>query len=133
MPYLLMCKCYDYDDQFYTEQDGGYPELVFEDEQYLEALSELEARHEHEWPSCTPLDSYYQDHTLSDLSSSGLDDEALAQSISVVLNETLSPRDLLEQDFQTKKLTDEQQRLIGLMLDLAGYSYLEFVHHYRGD
>ena len=132
MPYLLMCKCYDYDDQFYTEQDGGYPELVFEDEQYLEALSELEARHEHEWPSCTPLDSYYQDQTLSDLSSSGLDDEALAKSISAVLNETLSPRDLLEYDFQTKKLTDEQQRLIGLMLDLVGYSYLEFVHHYRG-
>lgn len=133
MPYLLMVKNYDYDDQLYYEQEGGFPELVFADTQYDAALAELEARHEQEWPSCTPLDCYYQDHTLADLSSSGLEDEALARGISALLNESLSPRELLEYDFGTQKLTVEQRLSIGLMLDLVGHSYLEFVHHYRGN
>lgn len=133
MPYLLMVRCYDYDDQFYYEQEGGFPELVFKDDQYLEALAELEARREDEWPTCTPLDLYYQNRTLSDLSSSGLDEETLARGIGTLLNESLRPQDLLEYDFQTKKLTDEQRRAVGIMLDLAGHSYLEFVHHYQGD
>lgn len=132
MPYLLMVKSYDYNDEFYTEQDGGYPELVFEDNQYYQALEELETRHEAEWPSCTPLDSYYQDQTLSDLSSSGLEDEALAKSISTLLGESLTPRDILECDFQKKHLSDEQKQLVGLMLDLVGHSYRTLVHHYRG-
>ena len=133
MPYLLMATSYDYDDEHYYEQEGGYPELVFGDDQYQEALEELEARREAEWASCTPLDCYYQDYALSDLSSSGLDDAALARSISVILKESLSPQDILERDFQTRKLTDEQKRVISQILDRVGHSYLEFVHSYRGD
>ena len=29
MPYLLMVKSYDYDDQYYYEEEGGFPEMMF--------------------------------------------------------------------------------------------------------
>ena len=131
MPYLLMVKSYDYDDQFYWEQEGGYPELVFADEQYLPALETLDHNRQAEWASCTPLELYHQDETLAELSSSRLDEHALARGISGVLNQTISAKDLLRTDFQVLRLSDEQQRLIGLMLDGVGHSYLDFVQSYR--
>ena len=132
MPYLLMTRCYDYDDQFYYEQDGGYAELFFRDDQRDEAFAELERRREAEWPDCTPLDAYYQDQALADLSSSGLDDQTLADGISALLNEPLSSENLLELDFTTRQLTKEQQHGIGLILDLVGRSYLEVVPEWGG-
>ena len=133
MPYLLMVKSYDYDDQYYYEEEGGFPELVFGDEQHLEALGTLNAHRQAEWLGCTPLDLYYQDHTLADLSSSDLDEHALARGIAGVLGQSISAKDLLETDFQTLKLSTEQEHLIGLMLDGVGHSYLEFVQAYGGD
>ena len=132
MPYLLMSRCYDYDDEHHTEQNGGYPELVFRDDQHDEALAELERRREEEWPSCTPLSDYYQETSLSSLSSSGLDDAALAGGISALLGRPLSPGELLDFDFTVFVLTDEQQHLIGLMLDLVSMSYLDFVQAWGG-
>lgn len=132
MPYLLMSRCYDYDDEHHTEQNGGYPELVFRDDQHDEALEELERRREEEWPSCTPLADYYQETPLSSLSSSGLDDEALTGGINALLGRSLSPDELLDLDFTEFKLTDEQQHLIGLMLDLVSMSYLDFVREWEG-
>lgn len=132
MPYLLMSRCYDYDDEHYTEQNGGYPELVFRDDQHDEALEELERRREDEWPSCTPFSDYYQEMPLGSLSSSGLDDEALAGGVSALLGQLLSPEDLLEVDFTGFTLTTEQQHLIGLMLDLVSMSYLDFVREWGG-
>ena len=133
MPYLLMVKSYDYDDERYYEEEGGYPELVFKDDQYLKALETLDAHRQAEWLSCTPLDLYYLEQPLSELSSSDLSDEALARGISGVLGENISAKDLLELDFQRQKLSDEQQHLIGLMLDQVRHSYLEFVQAYGGD
>ena len=132
MPYLLMSRCYDYDDEHYTEQNGGYPELVFRDDQHDEALEELERRREDEWPSCTPFSDYYQEMPLSSLSSSGLDDEALAGGVSALLGQLLRPEDLLDLDFTGFTLTIEQQHLIGLMLDLVSMSYLDFVREWGG-
>lgn len=131
MPYLLMIKSYDYDDQFYYEQEGGYPELVFEDEQRLRAVETLDARRRGEWPDCTPLDVYYQEQPLSDFSSSGLGSDALASGMSAVLQEPLSPQEILELDFQSYTLTDEQRCFIGLMLDRIGHCYLEYVRRYQ--
>ena len=132
MPYLLMVKSYDYDDQYYYEEEGGFPELMFGDEQYLKALETLDAHRQAEWVGCTPLDLYYQDHTLADLSSSDLDEHALARGISGVLGRRISTEDLLATDFQIFKLSPEKERLIGLMLDGVGHSYLEFVESYGG-
>ena len=131
MPYLLMTKSYDYDDQFYYEQDGGYPELVFEDEQRLRAVETLAARRQDDWPECTPLEVYYQEQPLSDFSSSGLASDDLARGVSAVLQEPLSPREILKLDFRSYTLTDEQRRLIGLMLDRTGHCYLEYVSRYQ--
>ncbi len=133
MPYLLMVKSYDYDDEHYTGQDGGYPKLVFGDSQYLEALGMLDAHRQEEWRSCTPLESYYREEPLSDFSSSDLGDAALAAGISGILGKLLSVQDILGTDFQTLQLSEEQQRLIGLMLGQVGHSYLEFVKPYRKD
>ena len=132
MPYLLMTRCYDYDDEVYTEQDGGYPVLVLRDDQHDEAVAELEARREAEWTECTPLCDYYRDTTLSELSSSALGSAALAEGISALLGKTLSPDELLELDFTTFSLTPEQRHLIGLMLDGVGQSYLEVVPKWGG-
>lgn len=132
MPHLLMGRCYDYDDEFSYEQDGGYPQLVFTDNQFDAAIAELTARQQQEWPNCTPLNTFYQDQSLADLSTSGLDDDTLAAGISAVLNEPLSADKLLEYDFTVRALTDEQQRTIGLMLDRVGTSYLQQVPCYKG-
>lgn len=132
MPYLLMSRCYDYDDEFSYEQDGGYPQLVFADDQHDAVIAELTARQQQEWPNCTPLNTFYQDQSLADLSTSGLDDDALAAGISAVLNEPLRADELLGHDFTAQTLTDEQQQAIGLMLDLVGTSYLEHVPCYGG-
>lgn len=131
MPYLLMAKTYDYDDQFYYEQDGGYPELVFEDDQYLEALAMLDTYQQDEWLSCTPLVIFYQDATLEELSSSNLDEHTLARAISDIVGQTMSAKELLEKDFKLFNLTSEQARLIALLLDRVGSSYLTFVKTYR--
>ena len=132
MPYLLMSRCYDYDDEHHTEQNGGYPELVFRNDQHDEALVELERRREEEWPSCTPLRGYYQEMPLSSLSSSGLDDEALTGGINALLGQPLSLDELLDFDFTVFVLTNEQRHLIGLMLDLISMSYLDFVREWGG-
>ncbi len=133
MPYLLMSQCYDYNDEYHTELEGGMPELVFEDDYYLIALEQLGARLRQEWRSCTPLESYYCEEPLSSLSSSDLGDDALAAGISGVLGKPMNAREILETDFTLLKLNEEQQRLIGLMLDGVGHSYLEFVPSYQGD
>lgn len=126
MPYLLMSKSYDYDDEYYYENDGGYPELVFSDEQYVQALEQLEASRRREWLHCTPLELRYHGHELADLSSSGLDEDTLAKGISTVLGEDLSAKDVLELDFEREYLSQDQQYLIGLMLDEATQAYLEY-------
>lgn len=131
MPYLLMTKSYDYDDQFYYEQEGGYPELVFDDEEYLFALETLDARRRDEWPSCTPLEVFYQEQPLSNLSSSGLGSDALARGMSAVLQKSSCAQEILELDFQSYTLTDEQRRFIGLMLDRIGHCYLEYARRYQ--
>ena len=132
MPYLLMAKSYEYDDQYYYENDGGYPELVFLDEQHLEALERLEAYRRTEWVQCTPLYLRYQDRFLSELSSSGLDEDVLAQGISAVLGKKLSPREILELDLSyNNPLSNKQKYLIGVMLNEVGQSYLEYVQEYR--
>lgn len=130
MLYLLMRRCYEYDDEYHHEQDGGYPQLLFADGQFDDAIAELVSRQRQDWPDYTPLDSYYQDQSLADLSSSGLDDDTLAAGISAVLNEPLNADALLEHDFTVHTLTDEQRRTIGLMLDLLGTSYLQQVPCY---
>ncbi len=127
MPYLIMTKSYDYDDQFYYEQDGGYPERVFPDEQHVKAVETLNSYRQAEWPSCTPLDIYYQEHTLADLSSSGLESDDLAKGINAALKKRLTKEEILQTDFQTHPLTDAQRYLIGLMLDKVGHSYLVWV------
>ena len=133
MPYLLMSRCYDYDDEYSYEQDGGYPQLVFADEQHDEAVAELAARQRQDWSNCTPLDTYYQDQTLADLSSSGVDDDALSAGISAILNEPLSAAALLKLDFTVRTLSEAQRHIIGVMLDLVGTNYLEHAPGYRGD
>ena len=107
MPYLLMDRCYDYDDEFNYEQDGGYPQLVFADDHFDAAIAELAAKQKQAWPNCTPLNTFYQDQPLADLSSSGLDDDTLAAGISAVLNEPLNAAALLEFDFTVCVLTNE--------------------------
>ncbi len=133
MPYLLMSRCYDYDDEYSYEQDGGYPQLVFADDQHDEAIAELVARQRQDWPNCTPLNTYYQDQTLADLSSSGVDDDALAAGISAILNEPLSAAALLKLDFTVRTLSEAQRHTIGVMLDFVGTSYLEHAPFYKGD
>ena len=125
MPYLIMSKSYDYDDEVYSEQEGGYPELVFPDEQHVKAVETLNSYRQAEWPSCTPLDIYYQDHKLADLSSSDLTSDALARGIAAILGEDSKEEEILARDFQTHKLDDEQRYLIGLLLDRVGHSYLK--------
>lgn len=132
MPYLLMTRAYDYNDEYYTEQEGGYPELLFTDDQYLEALETLDTHRQAEWLSCTPLDIYYYEQPLSDFSSSDLDEEALAAGISAILGQQLNAQEILALEFETLSLSVEQERLIGLLFDQVGHSYLEFVHSYRG-
>lgn len=132
MPYVLMSRCFDYDDEFHHEQDGGYPQLFFANDQHDDALAELVARQRQDWPNCTPLGTYYQDQSLADLSSSGLDDDALAAGISSVLNEPLRADELLEHDFTVRILSETQRHTIGLMLDLVGTSYLAQVPFYGG-
>ena len=131
MPYLLMTKSYDYDNQFYYEQEGGYPELVFADEQRLRAVETLDTRRQDDWPDCTPLEVYYQEQPLSDFSSSGLGSDDLARGMSAVLHKSLCAQEILELGFQSYTLTDEQRRLIGLMLDRMGHCYLEYVSRYQ--
>ncbi len=133
MPYLLMSRCYDYDDEYSYEQDGGYPQLVFADDQHDEAIAELVARQRQDWPNCTPLNTYYQDQTLADLSSSGVDDDALAAGISAILNKPLSAAALLKLDFTVRTLSEAQRHTIGVMLDFVGTSYLEHAPFYKGD
>ena len=131
MPYLLMTKSYDYDDEFYFEQDGGYPELVFDDNQYVVALMMLDVQQQNEWVNSTPLTIFRQDQTLADLSSSGFDIPTLARAISDILGQTLSAKELLEKDFKLLDLSPDQQRLIGLLLDEVGDGYITFVEAYR--
>lgn len=133
MPYLLMSRCYDYDDEYSYEQDGGYPQLVFADDQHDEAIAELVARQRQDWPNCTSLNTYYQDQSLADLSSSGVDDDALAAGISAILNEPLSAAVLLKLDFTVRTLSEAQRHTIGVMLDFVGTSYLEHAPFYKGD
>lgn len=133
MPYLLMSRCYDYDDEYSYEQDGGYPQLVFADDQHDEAIAELVARQRQDWPNCTSLNTHYQDQSLADLSSSGVDDDALAAGISAILNEPLSAAALLKLDFTVRTLSEAQRHTIGVMLDFVGTSYLEHAPFYKGD
>ena len=52
--------------------------------------------------------------------------------MSALLGQPLSPDELLDLDFSELTLTDEQQHLIGLMLDLVSMSYLDFVREWGG-
>ena len=94
----------------------------------VKELGQLETYRRAVWVQCTPLYLRYQDRFLSELSSSELDDDTLARGISIIVGRKLSPREILELDFgYNNPLSDEQQYLIGLMLDEVGQSYLEYV------
>ena len=131
MPYLLMAKAYEYDDQYYYQSEGGYPELFFDNTQQLKAVEHLEVYQRNDFVRCTPLKLRYHSETLADLSSSGLDEDALVKGISAVLSQTLTAEEILELDFDYKQsLSYEQQLLLSLMLDEVNQSYLEFVNCY---
>lgn len=127
-----MSRAYEYDDQYYYENDGGYPELIFSDKQYVQALEQLEACRQRDWARGTPLELHYHSHELADLSTSGLDDRSLTRGISAVLGKHLEPKEILELDFERESLSDQQQYLISLMLDEVTQSYLEYASSYGG-
>jgi hypothetical protein len=116
MPYLLMSKCYEYDDESYHEE-GGYPELVFADEQEGLARATLESYPVRGCLGCTPLYYYYANEFLDDLSSTDLDEDEIAEAVSTIVGQTLTAEDIYHLDFEALHLTHPQLEQLAKLLD----------------
>jgi hypothetical protein len=132
MPYLLMSKCYEYNDEHYYEQEGGEPQLAFADDQELTAYQQLEESRVAGFVSCTPLCAFYEDQGLEELSSSGLDDETLAKTVSTLLGSAFSVNEIRELDFRSLRLTHEQRSQVACLFDIVGDVYLQHVKAFGG-